>query len=246
MSNLVVAVVDDDGGGKSQQQQQLQQNTVTASGCLSNCDVGPNVKVELDDGSSFILNGMVDTQTCADMLEGAMQSYSSSTSDNTRTSSTLMIPKVLIAASKVMDQSQQLTDSKERIRYLTSIVDKLEGPTSAYHLSAANAHAYTLRAQQHSERQDHEAAILDARRVVEGPLSQVATLNSKYLAYRIWADAERTLAEESASTSKRSSSSSIKTDFSRVVSILQQWRKEQPMYQTKLQREIQDLIAEGA
>lgn len=235
MSNLFV-VVEDEGS---------QQNTVTSSGCLSNCDIGPNVQLEFDDGTSFILNGMVDTQTCADKLGDVMNSYSSSNSSNTETP--LAIAKVLIAATKVMDQSQQLADSKERIRYLTSIIDKLEGPSSAFHLSAANAHAHALRAQQHWGCQNYDSAILDARSVVEGPLSQVATSNSRSLAYRTWADAERSLAEESTIRSNSTiSSSSTKTDFSRAVAILQQWRREQPMFQTKIQREIQDLIAEGA
>jgi hypothetical protein len=226
MSNLVVV-----GGGGSNQ------NTVSSSGCLSNCDIGPNVQLELEDGTSILVNGMVDAQTCADQLIGAIDSSSS-------IETALAGGKLLVAASKVMEQSQQLADSNDRIRYLSSVIDKLEGPSSALFLSAANAHAHTLRAQQHWERQDYDAAILDARLVVEGPLSKVATLNSRYLAYRSWADAERSMAEESA-TSQRSSSTT-KKDFSRVVAILQQWRKEQPMYQTKLQREIQDLLAEGA
>lgn len=235
MSNLVVVA---DGVGP-------RRISVTSSGCLSNCDIGPNVQLEFKDGSSLVLNGMVDAQTCAIQLGDVMDSLKcDGDQEEARDDgdASLSPPaKVLVAATKVMEQSQyQLADPKERIRYLTSVVDKLEGPLSSFRESAANAHAHALRAEQHLEIRDYKTAIREAQIVVEGPLAGVATSNSLFLAYRTWADAERFLAEDSASFARSARS---KMDYSRVVAVLHQWRQQQPMYQTKLQREIEDLMA---
>ena len=66
-------------------------------------------------------------------------------------------------------------------------------------------------------------AIMDVKKSIS--LNDVATQATISLAYRVWADAEQ-------------------NDPRKVIAILQQWRKEQPAFQTKLQNEIKKLLEE--
>lgn len=61
---------------------------VESSGCLSHCDEGPNVEIE-NDSSSILLHGIIDATTAALELEQALNTP---------------IPKVLVAASKLMER----------------------------------------------------------------------------------------------------------------------------------------------
>lgn len=215
---------------------------VEASGCLSHCDKGPNVEVTTGD-STLLLHGLTDAQTCAFEL-GELSSS---------TSSFPPIRKILIAASKVIEQSQQFAANgqyEEQIRFLTSVIDKLEVSPIVSPSTTVNADAHAVRAQAYLEQARNEkkkgvedgvndnsqnnavaAAIHDAQRVVQD-LSSVATPTSLTLAYRTWTDAELFLAEEERE----------KKDFSKVVAVLTQWHRAQPIYRTKLQGEIQGLL----
>lgn len=219
---------------------------VEASGCLSHCDKGPNMEVKTRDGT-IVLQGMTDAQTCTFQL-GEVSSSSSSFPP---------VPKILIAASKVIEQSQQFAVNdqyREQIRYLTSVIDKLEVSPAIFSSTPANAHAHALRAQAFLELASSEkqkstectndvasrselvaASIRDAQRVVQD-LSAIATPLSLSLAYRTLADA---LLEEQQDQEKETSK---KKDFSQVVAVLTQWHRVQPIYRTKLQEEIQGLL----
>lgn len=221
---------------------------VEASGCLSHCDKGPNMEIKTRD-CTILLQGMADAQTCAFQL-GEISSSSSS-------SSFPPIPKILIAASKVIEQSQKFAANGqygEQIRYLTSVINKLEVSPAISPSTPANAHAHALRAQAYLELANSErlkstectndvtppselvaASIRDAQRVVQD-LSAIATPFSLSLAYRTLADA---LLEQQQDQEKETSK---KKDFSQVVAVLTQWHRVQPMYRTKLQGEIQGLL----
>lgn len=206
---------------------------VEASGCLSECDKGPNVELTIG-AETILLHGMVDAQTCAFQLGE---------------SSFPQVPKILVAASKVMEQSQQFSEQgqhEEAIRFLTSVIDKLEVSPVVSPFTAANAHAHALRAQAFLElaiqkKEDNDsvaASISDAKRVVQD-LSAVATSKSLAMAYRTWTDAELFLAEQE---QLKVEENAIPKDFSKVVAVLKEWYRAQPMYRTKLQGEIQGLL----
>lgn len=228
---------------------------VEASGCLSHCDNGPNVEVTTESGT-VLLNGMTDSQICAFQL-GEISSS---------TPSFPPVPKILAAASKVMEQSQRFSDTgqlEEEIRFLTSVIDKLEISPVVSPSTSANAHAHALRArarlqlarnekqkllsnnnednQEISGKDEIAAAIHDAQRVVQD-LSAVATPTTLSLAYRAWTDAELILAEHEQQQRQQEKEASRKRDFSRVVAVLTEWYRAQPMYRTKLQGEIQGLL----
>eukprot|EP00536_Pseudo-nitzschia_multiseries_P002801 jgi/Psemu1/251996/estExt_Genewise1Plus.C_390013 len=225
---------------------------VEASGCLSHCDKGPNMEVETSDGTTTVLQGMTDAQMCAFQL-GEVSSSSSSSSS----ASFPHVPKILIAASKVMEQSQQFAAvgrHDEQIRYLTSVIAKLENSPAIAPSTPANAHAHALRAQAHLRLAETQAqtqateesassprsasiaaSIRDSQRVVQD-LSAAATPASLALAYRTWADA---LLEQQRDEERRTPKPK---DFSQVVAVLTQWHRAQPMYRTKLQGEIQGLL----
>eukprot|EP00531_Pseudo-nitzschia_arenysensis_P002418 CAMPEP_0116131280 /NCGR_PEP_ID=MMETSP0329-20121206/8923_1 /TAXON_ID=697910 /ORGANISM="Pseudo-nitzschia arenysensis, Strain B593" /LENGTH=299 /DNA_ID=CAMNT_0003625703 /DNA_START=116 /DNA_END=1015 /DNA_ORIENTATION=- len=216
---------------------------VEASGCLSQCDKGPNVELSID-GDKALLHEMVDAQTCTFQLGEAS------------TSKPLLpaVPKILVAASKVMEQSQQFSANgqfEEAIRFLTSAIDKLEVSPAVSPSTPANAHAHALRAEARlqlarkrdgpASDQDNDvvaACIADAKRVVQD-LSAAATPKSLSLAYRAWTDAELFLAEEQ---QRQEEETSKKRDITRVVAVLREWYQAQPMYRTKLQGEIQGLL----
>jgi len=210
---------------------------VEASGCLSECDKGPNVEITIG-SNKVLLHGMVDAQTSAFQLGETSASNPSLPS----------VPKILVAASKVMEQSQQFSANgqfEEAIRFLTSVIDKLEVSQNISPSTSANAHAHALRANAHLEQarkregpasdEDVAACIADAKRVVQD-LSDVATPKSLSFAYRTWTDAEMFLAE------KQERNFFDKKDFTRAVDVLREWYRAQPMYRTKLQGEIQGLI----
>jgi len=226
---------------------------VEQSGCLSNCDKGPNVEIKTKNGV-VVLNGMADAQTCAFQLGEVSSSTPSFPS----------IPKILIAASKVIEQSRRFSASgqlEEEILFLTSVIDKLDVSPSVSPSTSANADAHAFRAQarlQLARRQKERspsdsssngpgddalaAAIHDAQRVVQD-FSAVATPASLSLAYRTWTDAELFLAEEREQRQREIENETMeKRDFSRVVAVLTEWYRAQPMYRTKLQGEIQGLL----
>ena len=140
---------------------------IVSTGCLSECDKGPNVEVEVYGGESYdgdgdtsssnnkiLLHGMKDTQSCAtqfNMLSStaarSVPSSSSSSSDDdddnnnnnndgssnisrTRNFDHLKPNKVLVAASKVIEQTLSLKRNDEKVRYLSSIIDTLDTKTS--------------------------------------------------------------------------------------------------------------------
>mmetsp|Transcript_13884 Transcript_13884/g.34897 ORF Transcript_13884/g.34897 Transcript_13884/m.34897 type:complete len:299 (+) Transcript_13884:143-1039(+) len=213
---------------------------VEASGCLSECDKGPNVEVTMG-SNKILLHGMVDAQTSSFQLGETAASNPSLPS----------VPKILVAASKVMEQSQQFSANgqfEEAIRFLTSVIDKLEVSQTISPSTSAKAHAHALRAnarlelarkREVSATDDEDdvvaACIADAKRVVQD-LSDVATPKSLSLAYRTWTDAEMFSAE------KQERNFFEKKDFTRAVDVLREWYRAQPMYRTKLQGEIQGLL----
>jgi len=225
---------------------------VEESGCLSNCDKGPNVEVKTRSGT-VMLHAMTDAQTCAFQLGDISLS----------TPSFPPVPKILIAASKVIERSQQFSANgqfEEEIRFLTSVIDKLEATPAISPSTSANADAHALRAQARLQlvRNEKEndasndikelpaneamaAAIQDAQRVVQD-LSAVATPKSLSSAYRTWTDAELFLAEEREQQQRQEKETSRQKDFSRVVAVLTEWYRAQPIYRTKLQGEIQGLL----
>ncbi len=218
-----------------------------ASGCLSQCDKGPNVEIAIGN-DKVLVHEMVDAQTCAFQLGEASSSKPLLPA----------VPKILVAASKVMEQSQQFSINgqfEEAIRFLTSVIDKLEDSPVVSPSTAANAHAHALRAQarlQIARNRDGSAndednyvvaaCIADSKRVVQD-LSAVATPKSLSLAYRTWTDAELFLAEvQQRREEEDEEETSKKRDFTRVVAVLREWHQAQPMYRTKLQGEIQGLL----
>ena len=214
---------------------------VEASGCLSQCDKGPNVEITTGSGT-VLLHEMVDAQTCAFQL-GEVSSTTPSFPPR---------PKLLIAASKVIEQSRRYAAKgqfEEEIRFLTSVIDKLDVSPSIPAANSANADAHALRAEGRLElaRKETEeiprdiaiaAVIQDAQRVVQD-LSAVATPASLSSAYRTWTDAELFLAE----ARKKQQPFFKKRDFSMAVAVLTEWYGAQPVYRTKLQGEIQGLLS---
>lgn len=221
---------------------------VEASGCLSECDKGPNVELTIGN-DKVLLHGMMGAQTCAFQLgETSLSKPSFQT-----------VPKILVAASKVIEQSQQFSargQFEEEIRFLSSVIDKLDASPAVPPSTSANAHAHALRAQARLQLARKEkqtapsdeksgkdliaASISDTKRVVQD-FSAVATTKSLSLAYRTWTDAELFVAEEEQRQEEKETSSK-KKDFSRVVAVLTEWYRAQPMYRTKLQGEIQVLL----
>ncbi|CAJ1919974.1 unnamed protein product [Cylindrotheca closterium] len=181
--------------------QLLPEAKVESSGCLSQCNDGPNIEVE-SGGHATILNGIQDVTTAAILLE-----------QNTEMS----VPKILLAASKILEQVPSL-DSAEGLRYLNSVISKLEA--SEYKASPAMARALVVRADLHLQSGEPGKALEDAQRVLE--LKQVATSETLALAYRILADTEENKV--------------------RVIAVLQQWQKDLPEFRTKLQHEIQRIV----
>jgi hypothetical protein len=110
------------------------------------------------------------------------------------------------------------TDAREGMRYLDSVVSKLEG--SDYAESPAMANALALRAKNHLLSGETTKVIQDAQRVVK--LKHTATAATLSMAYRAWADAEK--------------------NPMRVIAVLQHWHLDQPSFGTKLQTEIQGLM----
>jgi hypothetical protein len=213
---------------------------VESSGCLSHCDMGPNIEVTTKGDKKTpptILNGMTDVQTIAFQL-GELSTIASP--------SFLSVPKLLIAASKVIEQSEKFaTDGQheEQIRYLTSVIGKLENSPdpSISPSTTVNAHAHAIRAraylrsfeEEQEEKNDDKvisAAIHDAQRVVRD-LSAVATPMSISLAYRAWTDAELILAKQQKQQQNNE----------KAIDVLSQWSQAQPKYTTKLQGEIDSL-----
>ncbi|KAG7350866.1 hypothetical protein IV203_010226 [Nitzschia inconspicua] len=189
---------------------------VVESSCLSHCDMGPNIQIDLPNGTSKLLHHMTDAQTCALQLAALLANEQEDSVERSK----LAPPKVLVAASKVMEQSQTLPLT-EQIRYLSSVISKLE--TSDLQQTAANAHAHALRAQAYVEQGKSEIAIHDAQHVVR-ELADVATSTTLTVAYRTWVDAEQQ-----------------QQHFHDAVTILQEWYHAQPTYRTKLQKEIESL-----
>jgi len=215
---------------------------VESSGCLSQCDLGPNMEVTTGNKETppTLLNGMVDAQTIAFRL-----------GELSTTSSFPSLPKILIAASKVIEQSEKFADNghhEEQIKYLTSVINKLENSLSLISPSTTvNAQAHALRAQGYlrsfDENKDEKSqndkvtsAIHDAQRVVRD-LSAVATPLTLSLAFRAWTDAELILAQQQHHQQKGE-----KKDLSKAVAVLSQWHRTQPVYRTKLIGEIQGLL----
>jgi hypothetical protein len=85
---------------------------VESSGCLSHCETGPNVEILDRGGNSKVLNGMVDVATMAAQLESSGCSQLQS------------IPKLLIAASKVMERAATI---KGKTMILFIVVSNLVG-----------------------------------------------------------------------------------------------------------------------
>jgi len=227
---------------------------VEASGCLSQCDKGPNVEISTGSGT-ILLHGITDAQTCAFQLEEASASTPSFSAN---------IPKILIAASKVIEQSQLFSMNgqlEEEIRFLTSVIDKLKlsPAVSASTSVGADAHALRAKARLELARKERAAtannssnddlvnelistAIDDARSVVQD-FSAVATPGSLSLAYRTWTDAELLLAKEEEERNRQQEIGLLeKRDISRVIAVLRDWYEAQPVYRTKLQTEIQTLL----
>jgi (2Fe-2S) ferredoxin len=198
---------------------------VEGSSCLSHCDMGPNVEITLPDGTTrHLLHGMTDAQTCAVQL--SLLATNDEKDDNTGSNSLWTPPKILLAASKVIEQSQALSSVEEQIRFLTSVIAKLEASEDyQFTFTAANAHAHALRAKAYLEQGvSLDLAMQDAQYVVRD-LRDVATPNTLASAFRTWVDAEQ-----------------HRNNFRQAVTVLQEWYKLQPTFRTKLQREIQELM----
>jgi len=119
---------------------------VVSSGCLSECDKGPNIEVEVsethgDSPKKILLHGMKDTQSCitqfnllsASSVSPGTADDGSDDGDSTGSSicfNHLKPNKVLIAASNVIEQTNTLKRNDEKIRYLSSIIDTLDTKTS--------------------------------------------------------------------------------------------------------------------
>jgi hypothetical protein len=211
---------------------------VESSGCLSQCGMGPNIEVTTKGDKKTpptVLNGMTDVQTIAFQL-GEL---------STTMPSFPLVPKLLTAASKVIEQSEKFaTDGhhEEQIRYLTSVIGKLENSPdpSISPSTTVNAHAHAIRAraylrsfeEEQEEKNDDQviSAIHDAQRVVRD-LSAVATPISLSLAYRAWTDAELILAKQQKQQQNND----------KAIDVLSQWHRAQPKYGTKIQGEIDSL-----
>jgi hypothetical protein len=272
---------------------------IESSGCLSQCDKGPNIEVEVErvsksssTGSKTLLHGMKDAQTCASQfnLLSSLSSHDNSRTDdedvddgndgdgkspaeNNGASSNpyshLSPPKVLIAASKVVEQSETLRQNEEKILFLSSVIDTLDAKTalngnfddtgSNYKLSAVYACAYALRAQTYVEMNQPDKAISDAQHVVvfngrstTTTDAAAATPLSKTLSYRAWVDAEYLKLDDDSSRIPGGMPVGLMplqlkqkerpgTHTSRVRAVLQQWWKDQPSYRLKIEQELKNL-----
>jgi hypothetical protein len=216
---------------------------VEGSSCLSHCDMGPNIEVTLPNGTSVLLNRMENAETCAFQLENLVSEIHEEEEDTMCCASVLSPSKILIAAAKVMEQCQQFPNIHERIRYLTSVINKLQSSpiVPSVEQTPANAHAHALRAQAYSELPSssssneegnlcYDQAIRDARRVVQ-EFGKVATPTSLAMAYRTWADAEQGKVRFN-----------NQKDYRQSIAVLQQWYSAQPSYRSKVQQEIQELM----
>lgn len=172
-----------------------------SSGCLSHCNDGPNMEIDCKSGTS-VLNGVEDVTTAAILLEQTIETS---------------VPKILLAASKLMEQVPSL-DAAKRLTYLNSVISKLE--ISEYATSSAMARALLMRADLHLQSGEPSKALEDSQRVLE--LKQVATSETLAMAYRIRADTEE--------------------NKIRAIAVLQQWQKDLPEFRTKLQNEIQRIL----
>jgi len=181
--------------------QLLPEADVESSGCLSHCSDGPNMEVEAGSRAA-VLNGIQDVSTAALVLEESLETS---------------IPKILLAASKLMEQAPSL-DPAEGLRYLNSVISKLE--QSDFSASPAMARALAMRANLHFRSSETAAALQDAQRVLE--LKRVATPETLAMAYRIRADTEENQVL--------------------AIALLQQWQKDLPEFRTKLQNEIQRIV----
>lgn len=215
---------------------------IEPSACLSHCDVGPNVQVQLPTGTSVLLHGMTDTEACVVQLELMVEreQQSNATTDPLQN---LSPPKLLVAAAKVMELSQTLPSFEERIRYLTSVIAKFQSSSAGLQVTAANAHAHALRARsllgQYSNTESRsdlssllDQVTLDAKYVVRD-LASVATQSSITTAFRTWVDATHLQA-----------TNSRKDYFQNTLAILQEWCNAQPQYRVKLQNEMQQVQRE--
>jgi hypothetical protein len=118
--------------------------------------------------------------------------------------------------------SDFILDGSERERLVTSVIVKL---TAEHPKCTALAHALAVRARTRVELKDWQGAIDDAQIVILGTLREVATESSVSTCYRVWADSEEQLNHKD-----------------KAVAVLQDWQKAQPLFRTKLQREVHDLM----
>ncbi|KAL7557953.1 hypothetical protein ACA910_020322 [Epithemia clementina (nom. ined.)] len=164
---------------------------VEASGCLSLCDLGPNVELVMSScnpntkknnpkpsrlkssssSEAVILHGMTDATIVADQLQQQWQQQAALSTNFEASSSFGAIPTLLVAACKVMDKATlSIQDPKEQIRLLDSVITKLEAqqqqeegqPLHPHRMTAALAHAYALRGKAYLELAEVAAAAVPA------------------------------------------------------------------------------------
>jgi hypothetical protein len=81
---------------------------VESSGSSTECGMGANMEVQLSNGNSKILNGIDDATMAAVQLELALEETNA-----------YQIPKLLIAASKVMERAIQSQGRSTTVLYCT-------------------------------------------------------------------------------------------------------------------------------
>jgi len=178
----------------SDQQQAVE---IESSGCLSQCGQGPNVVLrESDRGGDVFLCGLEDVASAASRIQAACGDSSSS----------LMPPTVLLAAVKVMQKAEQASSPREKLRFMDSVIKKLESAEIGFARTPANVHAHCLRGQAYLDLAEYQLALRDADTAIALVLGNAAatgiaqqdstatmTMSSSIFPWRIMADAQEGL-----------------------------------------------------
>ncbi|KAI2511921.1 hypothetical protein MHU86_2437 [Fragilaria crotonensis] len=186
---------------------------IESTGCLSHCDKGPNIRIVISNGKEVIEHGVDSAHAAAAVLELADPN--------------LRIHPTLLAAWKVMEQSQQAPDASEKERFLNSVINALSKDESLA-VSTCMAQALVLRSQVLSNDDDinnNASKITERLDSARTDIIRAAVLDPYHpTVWRILA----TIEEE-------------RNDHAAAIQALSKWATYQPLFSTKVQNEISRL-----
>lgn len=195
--------------------------TIESTGCLAHCDKGPNVRIicQLVPVAGSTTTG---TTTNDESVQHGIDSAHAAAAvlELVSGSEEFKIHPTFLAAWKVMEQAHQATDPLETERCLNSVINALTNDVMLAE-SISMAHALVLRAQLRLDDPDR----IDAAR---HDVLRAAALDPKHpIVWRVLATVE----EE-------------RHDMAAAIQALSQWAKYQPLFSTKVQKEIKRLQTE--